>query len=652
RTDSADAELLQELFRPAARHSAETTPRRTPMATWAVLGVSAVAILMLLSRGFRDNHAQTDTTSVAAVTDSEGTATSADSEMMAESSPETPGDAHLSPLPLTGLDHANSLRQQTATAAVPEAAAGPDVTIDVRDDAAVIAEINRLIERAWAENNVRPADLAADSEWLRRAYLTFAGRIPTSREAADFLKAETVRKRSALIAKLESDPQTAEHFAVIWTNLLIGRSNPREVNEDAMFAFLEEQFLNNRPWLETVDRLITANGRSDENGATNFLLAHLNNEATPATAVTARLFLGEQVHCTQCHDHPFAKGVTQDQFWSLNAFFKQVHRRPVLVDTRPMLVAMQDGRQRRVWELTDDDRGGMTFYETRRGQQVAVLPEFAGVTLPEDDGQNRRTAFVRLLEKDPEHRLSQAMVNRMWAHFFGFGFVNPVDDLGAHHTPSHPELFQLLTTAFAESGYDLQRLRKWIALSDAWQLSSRANDQDSTDQPDAGTVPLFTRVYARHMEPEQVYESIRTAMHSVAARSLESSIGTEHRRQWVEQFVDSPGNDDNEESLQFEGSVGQALMMMNGERIETSVELAIDALLTSSATARRHPASAALDEICLSVLSRPATEPEREVFRNRVRSLSRRSPQERASRTALEDMLWAYLNSSEFIAVH
>ena len=88
--------------------------------------------------------------------------------------------------------------------------------------------------------------------------------------------------------------------------------------------------------METVGQLIAAEGRSDENGATNFLLAHLNDQATPATAVTARLFLGQQVHCTQCHDHPFAKERSQQEFWSLNAFFKQAERKRMPNPGRPV----------------------------------------------------------------------------------------------------------------------------------------------------------------------------------------------------------------------------------------------------------------------------------------------------------------------------
>jgi hypothetical protein len=118
-----------------------------------------------------------------------------------------------------------------------------------------------------------------------------------------------------------------------------------------------------------------------------------------------------------------------------------------------------------------DSTRGMTFYENRRGEQKAVLPEFAGLSVPVD-APSRRAELARILAAEDGHHVARAMVNRTWAMFFGYGFTNPIDDLGPHNPPSNPELLETLTVAFAGSGYDLQRLMRWIALSDAFSLSS------------------------------------------------------------------------------------------------------------------------------------------------------------------------------------
>jgi hypothetical protein len=549
------------------------------------------------------------------------------------------------PLQLSGLVNADTAVRPDTTQEVPVASTEPSIEVKELNDATVAAEIDRLLEQSWQENGIQPAADAADHEWVRRAYLVLTGRISTQQEAAEFVQSSDREKRSHLISGLVRDDRTSENLAVIWTNLLIGRSNPRGVNQDALWGFLKGQFAGNRPWMETVGKLIAAEGRSDQQGETNFLLAHLNDQATPATAVTARLFLGRQVQCTQCHDHPFARERLQDEFWTLNAFFKQTVRGEIDADEIGSDMKMP------VRTLQDTGSGGMTFYENLRGQQKAVLPEFAGQTL-NTEVVSRRAELVRLLDADNEHQVARAMVNRMWSMFFGYGFANPVDDLGIHNPASHPELFDFLTMAFVKSNYDMQRLMLWIAQSKAFGLSSEQQESIAAlDDPQEGGVPLFSRSYPRPMGPEQVYDSLRTAIGSVAGRPMDSSVGTSHRREWVEQFVRAWGTDDNEESLELGSNISQALLLMNGEDLQNAIPLAAAQV---SRVSGNSPASVSdsLRMIALGTLNREPTDREEKVFRNRYRTLTRSLPPQKAIQTATEDMLWAYLNSSEFVSVH
>lgn len=547
---------------------------------------------------------------------------------------------HLRPLELDALRNSAVVSERDSVVSV--GAAGGAVAA-LLNDFEIVAEVDRLLSEAWEENKIVPAPSASDNEWIRRAYLTLTGRIPSLQEVTEFCALPSERKRDDLVRKLVDDPRTAENRAVVWTNLLIGRSNSRGVDEDAMFEFLRNQFLENRPWMETVGELISAEGRSDQNGATNFLLAHLNDQATPATAVTARLFLGQQVHCTQCHDHPFARERRQQEFWGLNAFFKQAERQRIVVSD-------SDGQPKSVWTLTESGKPGMTFYETLRGQQKAVPPEFDGVALPPDASGRRRHELVKLLRADDEHQVARAMVNRVWASLFGYGFVNPVDDLGTHNPVSHPELFALLTDAFVRSDYDVRRLTGWMMMSKAFHLSSAQNEEFAVlDDPQEGGIPLFSRSYARPLGPEQVYDSIRVAIRSVADQPVDSSVGTVHRREWVEQFVCAYGTDENDEQLTFDGNIAQALLMMNGEELEKAIGLAaaeVSRLINPSAV------SHAARRLALATLNREATENEERAFRSRVRTLSRSLPPDEALKTATEDMLWAYLNSAEFVSLH
>ena len=360
------------------------------------------------------------------------------------------------------------------------------------DDDTVVAEIDRILLTSWNEQNVAPSPVAGDFEWLRRVYLTMMGRVPTLAESETFLADKSLRKRLSLLNSVTTDSERASHFAVVWANLLIGRTNRPGVNRESLLEFLTAQFSSNQPWIDTVDQLITATGRNDQNGATNFLLAHLNNEATPATAVTARLFLGEQISCVQCHDHPFSKDVQQQDYWALNAFFKHTEKKTV-----PIANATNDRNMSSTpWMLVDrPDEDPMTYFETLKGIKKAVLPAYNGQAVPPKSDLNRRRELAKFLYADSDAKVARAMVNRMWDHFFGFGFTTPVDDMGPHATVSHPELLDLLTEAFVKSDYDLQRLTRWIAASRAWQSSSQAMAENVTDDPASGVAPLFSRVY-------------------------------------------------------------------------------------------------------------------------------------------------------------
>lgn len=610
-----------------------------PTLRWSA--VAAIAILAIYVVLFRRDPEQGSNASVA---------------QQQPSVPERPSTGpdevlpdNIRPIQLNGLAKSDAAAEGNTEVPLPPdertvAAVTPrtDVHAPIEDDE-VVSRVDDMIRKAWEENRVSPASVADDHEWVRRSYLSLTGRIPTLEEATEYSESPERDKRSALIRRLVSDARTAENLSVVWTNLLIGRSNPRQVDEESLYRFLFNRFSTDHSWMETVGELIAAEGRSDQNGATNFLLAHLNDQATPATAVTARLFLGRQVHCTQCHDHPFAKERHQEEFWSLNAFFKQA--------SRQIVQTASEAKGREIWSLQDSGSPGMTFFENRRGQQQAVMPEFAGHAVM-TSVRSRRAELVQILAADSEHQVARAMVNRTWAMFFGYGFTNPIDDIGPHNPASHPELFDFLTESFVQSNYDLNRLMYWISMSEAYGLSSVQEEKFAAiDDPQEGGFPLFSRAYPRPMGPEQVYDSIRIAIRSVSKQPIDSSVGTIHRREWVEQFVRSYGTDENDEALVFESNIAQALLLMNGSDLQKSITAA-SGEVARTLSDESGAVMGSLRRLAMATLNREPTEKEERVFRNRYRSLIRNLPPADAMKTATEDMLWAYLNSSEFSSLH
>lgn len=548
--------------------------------------------------------------------------------------------------PKTALDSNPVVANQTPA---PQPAKAEPRFVTGFQDSDVVQTIDNLLQQSWKDSEVTPSQRADDSQWVRRAYLVYVGRIPSIQELQDFQAAPKKTRRASLIDRFTDHDEVPEYLADVWTRLMIGRINRPGVNRTKLQEYLVSQFAKDGRWIDTVTDLITARGRNDQNGATNFLLAHLNNQATPATAVTARLFLGQQISCVQCHDHPFAKGVQQQDYWALNAFFKDTQKVSVKIASVTNKNSMLDIP----WKLEDrkhspsSTNDPMTYFENRRGQNIAVLPTFDGQTLDHRSTENRRQALAKLLAADSKDTVARAMVNRMWAHFFGYGFTNPIDDMGPHIAVSHPELLDALAEAFIKSDYSLKRLMKWIALSEAWQKSSQQMESAVADSPEIGDVPLFSRVYARRMSPEQVYESIRVAIQSAGRQPLaRRQEHAAHRRSWVRQFATAYETDENDESMDFEGTISQAMVMMNGAEINKAISAAAVAVQSKNGATTK-----ALEWLAESLLTRSPTAVERKAFRRHVQQMNRRNSQSGSVR-AVEDMLWAYLNSTEFMTVH
>jgi len=529
------------------------------------------------------------------------------------------------------------------------------------DDGAVIGIINHFIRVRWEEAGVTPAAQAPDAEWCRRVYLDVIGRIPTIYEMRQFLTDRSPNRRANLVNRLLESDEYAEEYARnwsnVWENLLIGRSNDNElINRDGLRQYLRRTFVNNKAFDQFATELLTATGSNrpgdpDFNGAVNFLLDNLQESATPATAKAARLFLGVQVQCTQCHNHPFYEA-KQNQFWELNAFFRQAKA-----------VSTRDAGEV-VARLVDEDFAGEgntpaeaeIYYELRNGLMKAAYPVFlTGEQIPPSgrvSDVNRRRELAALVTSSDLFR--RAIVNRTWAHFLGYGFTKPIDDMGPHNAASHPELLEQLASAFGQGGFDYKRLIKWIVLSEPYGLSSRAT-KDTIDQPEAGNVPLFSRFYIRQMRPEELYESLLVATHSAPDAATystgEQSLAELEREKnrWLQQFTIAFDTDENDEATTFDGTITQTLAMWNGELVRKATSGRQGTFLHEVAQNVRRADTAGqkvLQDLFLAALGRNPKAAEL----NQAQELLRRRGGDVTA--ALQDIWWALLNSNEFILNH
>ncbi len=516
--------------------------------------------------------------------------------------------------------------------------------------------INELVRSQWSDFGLKPSALEEEAKWCRRVYLDLIGRIPKYEELAAFVKSKEPKKRSKLVEELLNGEvyrqEFANHWSTVWSNILIGRTGGTNrqsmISRNGMAKYLRDSFASNKPYNQMVFELITATGGTEPdkpnfNGAVNFLIEKVNEEGgVQATAVTSRVFLGLQIQCTQCHNHPFNQW-KQQKFWDFNAFYRQARAlRRFIPQTRDLDYA----------ELVDQDFAGESgkpdeaeiFYLERNGLSRVAYPVFLDGSSIGRSGYvsevNRRKELAKFVMASDY--LDKMIVNRMWSHFMGFAFTKPVDDLGPHNAASHPELLEKLGTEMRNSSYDLRELMRWIVLSDPYQLSSRVGPGNAEDDPSQGETPKFSHFYVRQMSAEQLYQSL-LAVGGQARGSLEQQQADRDR--WLGQFVQAFGTDEGDEATTFNGTIPQALMMFNGELVKRATQLDAGSWLKQIESIPTKPAEK-INSLFLAGLARRAKPDEL--------SMGAKLLQVRKGNVGemLQDMWWAILNSNEFILVH
>src|SRR6266566_286255 len=313
-----------------------------------------------------------------------------------------------------GLDDSDAAEKKTASRP-----AEPNVLPAVKLDAvALSARIDVAIQQCLDAEKITPSPRSEDAEFVRRVYLDIAGVIPSAAKVAAFLDSRDPNKRAKLIDELLADPLFGKHMADIWQNLLLPRnSDNRRLKNEPMTSWLEEQFNANKGWDKLVSNLLTASGPQDKNGAVTFFLA--NPTADKMNDQVCRLFLGVQLQCAQCHNHPFTEW-KQTEYWAMAAFFTKV--RPDNVRK----AAKGDGNPG-VGESNVAPRGK----QPKLPESAKIVPaKFLMGEQPKlDPNGPARPTLAKWLTAPQNPFFAKSMVNRTWGHFFGRGLVNPVDNM-------------------------------------------------------------------------------------------------------------------------------------------------------------------------------------------------------------------------------
>lgn len=495
-------------------------------------------------------------------------------------------------------------------------------------EAKAVAAVDSTLTGFWKDADIKPVALASDAEILRRTYLDLAGRTPSVNEVRDWLDDDSEDKYPALVEELLNSRDHATHLATVWRTFLLpeGIDLDRFGGVEAFDDWLAEQFENNVPYDELVRKLMLAEGRLTKSGPLLFYTA-LKLDADLLAARTARVFLGMRLECAQCHDDPFEPW-TQEDFWSYAAFFARISKPQAELEQVSTLMRVRDVDRGEVMYPDSDEIVPPRFLD---GSQVDESPE----------AEARRHQLAKWLTSADNPYFARAAANRVWAHLTGRGIVDPVDGFGERNQPRSPELLNLLSGHFIQSGFDLRELFRTVALSRAYRLSSGAIGADDTTAEERSD--YFAQMNVKTLTAEQVYDCITVATMLVQTDGVAiERVGNANREEFLAQFR-TPGAD----ATEYQGGIPQALTLMNGTLIGDATGLASSGLL-KTLEAPFFNDDQRLEVLYLATLSRRPSTTEWELLRGYI--------SERDSGTSVQeplaDILWALLNGAEFTMNH
>jgi hypothetical protein len=498
----------------------------------------------------------------------------------------------------------------------------------LRDAQELTGKIDRALAARWAAAGIQPAPPADDATFLRRVSLDLAGRIPSVAEARAFLADRSPHKRKRLVEDLLAGNAYANHFTNVWRALLLPEGDAAVqpgVQRPVFELWLRQQFAQNKGYDTIARELLTVpvgEGRPGGEPGPDPVSFYYSKDVKPEglAAATARVFLGVKLDCAQCHNHPFARW-TRQQFWQYAAFFGGFD-----VETRMGFIqSVREVKDRRELAIP--------------GGNKIVQAAFLDGTEPQwkyDVGS--RATLAEWMTAPANPWFARAGVNRVWAYFFGTGLVEPVDDLRDDNPPSHPELLDELARQFAAHKFDFKFLIRAITASRAYQAASTGGSATPEDPS------LFASMPLRGLSPEQLFDSLSTATGFREKRTARRFffLDDSMRGEFTKAFANT------DKRTEFQTSILQALLLMNGKLMEEVTSPARSATLAAVADSPFLAADDKVETLFLAALSRPPRADEREHWGSYVRAGGVRGD----PRAALGDVFWVLLNSPEFLLNH
>jgi hypothetical protein len=484
--------------------------------------------------------------------------------------------------------------------------------------------VDQLVGDKLDKLRILPSPVCSDEEFLRRVTIDITGQLPTEAEFASFVADTTADKRARLIDQLLERKEFSEIWAMKWSEVLMMKST-NQVSPKSIYLYstwLTDQIARNVPLDVMVRELLSASGGTFGNPATNFY--QVERDTLKTAENVAQVFLGTRTQCAQCHNHPFDRW-TMDDYYGFAAFFTQIGRKQA-----------EDYREQIVF-----NSGGGEMKHPVDGR--TMKPRFLGGSEPDTAGKDRRQLMAEWLTSAENPFFARNVANRVWAHFFGRGIVEPVDDFRISNPPSNPQLLDALSAKLVEYQYDFKRLVRDICNSQTYQRSTERNDSNATDEKN------FAHGTVRRIPAETLLDCLAMATSApekfpglpLGSRAVQIADAA-RTNYFLTTFGRSPRDTVCACDAKTDPSLSQALHLLNGSTINGKI--AQGGYIRQQLAEKKEPA-AIIEQLYIRSLTRRPTDDER-------RALLEVVTQAENPQAGLEDVFWAVLNSREFLFNH
>jgi hypothetical protein len=487
---------------------------------------------------------------------------------------------------------------------------------------ALTARIDAVLAARWAQAKVSPAAVAADGEFMRRVSLDLIGKIPTAAEARDFLDDPSEGKRLALVERLLEGPAYTTRATEIWRRLLLPEAETDDVARQFagnFEAWLRKKVTEEASYDRIVREILTARlsgenaglGMSGRDGSPAAYFLAKERKPENLAAGVARVFLGIRLECAQCHKHPFAAW-KQEQFWGLAAFFADV----------PM-----EGPENPASPRPDRKAAPLRQLTIPGTKKVVTATHLDGSTPNWRPRALTREILADWITAPDNPYFARAVVNRVWARFFGVGLIEPVDELDSESGSELTGLLDELAGQFRAHNYNLKFLIRVLTATRAYSLSSAPNQAESA-------APMFASMPVRGLSPGQFFDSL--------SRATGAEPG-DARARFLELFASRE-----DRPVEAETTIIQALTMMNGSFIEGATDPATSQALGAIVAAPFLDTKGRIETLYLATLTRRPRPNELALL---VQFVDRRKTADEQAKS-LADIFWAILNGPEFHLNH